>query len=128
MLKIGNLELGNKPNMVAVIDSLLPLEQITRLKVDGVDILEMRVDCYKEPFPEVVSYLEKVKNIGLPMIGTVRETDTNRSSRIEIFQAVIPLVDSIDIELGSPVSDSVLSLCKDKTNHSFRARFQRNTI
>jgi 3-dehydroquinate dehydratase I len=49
------------------------------------------------------------------MIGTVRENDYTRATRSDIFKAIIPFVDSVDIELGTGISDAVLSAAAGKT-------------
>lgn len=116
MIRIGSLELGTKPHIAAIVDEFIPVEKLAGLPNQGVDLLEMRVDCYSQPLDEIISYLIKVRDaVRLPMIGTVRETDKNKNIRPEIFRRIMPFVDSIDIELGTPASDEILSLAKDKT-------------
>lgn len=125
MLKIGNLELGNKICITAILDEFIPSEEVTEYKKEGVDILEMRIDCYDKPLHKVVHYLEEIRDkVSLPMIGTVRETKENRLMRTDIFRRIIPFVDCVDIELGSPISDTVMSVANGKTvivsEHDFK--------
>ena len=125
MLKIGNLELGNKICITAILDEFIPSDEVIEYKNEGVDILEMRIDCYDKPLHKVVHYLGEIRNkVSLHMIGTVRETNENRLMRPDIFRRIIPFVDCIDIELGSSISDEVLSVAKGKTvivsEHDFK--------
>ena len=125
MLKIGNLELGNKICITAILDEFIPSEEVTEYKKEGVDILEMRIDCYDKPLHKVVHYLEEIRDkVSLPMIGTVRETKENRLMRTDIFRRITPFVDCVDIELGSPISDTVMSVANGKTvivsEHDFK--------
>ncbi|NLD92278.1 MAG: type I 3-dehydroquinate dehydratase [Fibrobacter sp.] len=116
MLSIGSCLLGNAPKVVAVIDELFSIEKILDVKQDGADIFEMRIDCYKAPLDTIVAYLEKVKNeAAVPMIGTVRENDWTSKDRIPIFRAIMPFVDSIDLELGTPISNEVRDFAHGKT-------------
>lgn len=76
----------------------------------------MRVDCYDEPLNCVVEYLAEVRAmVNLPMIGTVRENAQTAGKRIDLFNAIMPHVDAIDIELGTDISARVRSLAHGKT-------------
>ncbi|MBN1307262.1 MAG: type I 3-dehydroquinate dehydratase [Chitinispirillaceae bacterium] len=115
MIKIGQCILGAVPRIAAIVDEFIPVEKLLALK--GVaDLLEMRVDCYRQPIDRVVEYIGGVRaEAGFPMIGTVRENDYTRTDRSAIFRAIMPFVDCIDIELGSPISDEVLAAASGKT-------------
>lgn len=115
MLKIGNFDLGTKPGIVAIIDEMIDVEEVKSLKEQGVDMLEMRIDCYTSSLDNIVSYLKDVRaEVNLPAIGTIRETHANRENRLELFAAAAPYVDCVDIELGSPVSDQIRSFYSGK--------------
>jgi len=125
MVRIGTCALGTRPRIVAVVDEFLDTELLMRFRGQA-DILEMRVDCYREPPDRVVGYLDEVRSrVGLPMIGTVRENDFTEHDRPAFFRAIMPFVDCIDIELAAPVSDEVLSCAAGKTiivsEHDFSA-------
>ena len=116
MTKIGNFELGIKPGIVAIIDEMISVEEITALKGKGIDLIELRIDCFDAPLEETVSYVKKIRSsIDIPSIGTVRETDFNKNNRLEFFQAIAPFVDCVDIELGTPISKEILACSKGKT-------------
>lgn len=115
MVSIGNCTLGTVPRIAAIIDEFIPISALLPL-INQVDLFEMRIDCYNESLDSIVSYLEKVrKEIGLPMLGTVRENDRTITDRVGIFKAIMPFVDSIDIELGAPLSDDIRKLAAGKT-------------
>jgi 3-dehydroquinate dehydratase-1 len=94
---------------------MIPVGELLKLK-GMVDLLEMRIDCYCQPISRVVEYLESVRTgAAFPMIGTVRENEFTKNNRLEIFRAILPFVDCIDVELGTPISDEVLSCADGKT-------------
>lgn len=116
MVKIGDLELGKKACIAAIIDEMLTKEKLLESGSGEADLFEMRIDCFSQPIDSVIEYVKYIKDeFGLPMIGTVRETDTNRTSRVEIFRKLLPLVDGIDLELGTSINDEVLSFAEGKT-------------
>lgn len=115
MVKIGKCELGTKPAVVAIVDDFLTVNSLLSLKGEA-DLLEMRVDCFKKPVGEIAGYCDEVRSkVGLPMIGTVRENEYTEKDRPEIFRAILPFVDCIDVELGTPISGEVLSHARGKT-------------
>ncbi len=114
MLAIGNSTLGKMPRIVAVVDEVIPVEKLGPL-VARADLLEMRIDCWQTTAEKTADYLTAVRSsIGLPMIGTIRENDFTRNIRVDLFKVCIPLVDSIDIELGTPISGEVTAAATGK--------------
>jgi 3-dehydroquinate dehydratase-1 len=114
MIKIGECCLGKRPCIVAIVDDFIPAGKLQLLK-DHADLLEMRIDCFHQPVDRVTHYLHEIRSkVGMPMIGTVRENDFTKNNRIGIFRAIVPFVDSVDIELGTPISDEVLTIAKGK--------------
>ena len=109
MITLGSLALGNKqPRIAAVVDSLVPVDDLVVLKQEGVDLLEIRVDLFDVPVPRIIKYLCDLHElVGLPFIGTVRENARTAAQRGLIFAAIMPFVDCIDIELGSPIEQRV---------------------
>lgn len=97
---------------------------------DGLDVYELRIDRYSSTEPEHV--LGQVRRFaGLPTIATIRTDDEGGQwagtdkERLSLFQAVIPEVEGIDIELASPIVQDVVKAAKslDKvviiSNHNF---------
>jgi len=115
MIRLGNLHLGAKPVITAIIDEYICSDELCKLKNDGIKLFEIRVDCFNTPLPEITNYVKSIKNtLAMPFIGTVRETERNRSNRIDYFREILPFVDCVDIELGTPISDEIISCCKDQ--------------
>ena len=118
MITIGHLELGKCPCVAGVVDGILLLDDLLDLKKKGLALIEIRADLMEKPLECVVRYVADVKTaVGLPMIGTVRENDRTRGKRREIFTALIPLIDCVDIELGAPDAAGIaeLALSQGKT-------------
>lgn len=116
MIKVGKCELGAKPRVAAIVDEFIQIDKLIQIRDAGADLFEMRIDCYKASMDEIEKYLESVRSvIGLPMIGTVRENEWTMKDRVTIFRAVMPFVDSIDLELGTSISDEVKTFAKGKT-------------
>jgi len=115
-ISIGRCTLGTIPRTVAIVDQPLDLKVIRRLKTIGADMLEMRVDCFKDGIDEVCGYIEKVKRyVDMPIIGTIRENGKTKGRRLEFFAKVIPLVDAIDIEVGADIALRIRTLAGGKT-------------
>jgi len=98
-MKIKNLSLGNIPRVVGIIDSFIPQKRLKTLQERGVDMFEIRIDLLNKPIGKIIPY---IKEIPAPLIGTIRETESNRNNRVELFKAIAPFVDCVDIELGTP--------------------------
>lgn len=115
MVKIGNCTLGKEPKIVAIIDSIIEIEKLIEIAKNA-DIFEIRVDCLKKNIEDVVKYVSLVKEkIDIPMIGTIRENDFTKDKRIDFFKAIIPFVDSIDIEIDSNLQKDIIRLAQGKT-------------
>jgi len=115
-ITIGTVELGTVPRVVAIIDRCMPINTVKGLQDKGASILEIRVDCFKEPFDEILNYIKEIKStIGIPVIGTIRETESNRENRLPLFEQIIPLIDAVDIEIDTDINRAVISLAEGKT-------------
>jgi 3-dehydroquinate dehydratase-1 len=116
MVSIGSCSLGKYPKIVAIVDRFVAVDELVSLEKNGVDLLEIRVDLIDAPFDKIMQYLHLVKDTtGLPMIGTIRENERTVKNRVAMFKEIVSVVDAIDVELGSPVSDAILSNVKDAT-------------
>jgi 3-dehydroquinate dehydratase I len=115
-IKIGNITLGEIPRAVAIIDQFLDMHRIAEFKKIGVDMLEIRVDMLGTDIPNICTYIDKIKKTtGYSCIGTLRETDENRDKRLDIFKAVIPFVDAVDIEIDTSINRQIIAHAKGKT-------------
>ncbi|MGA2508019.1 MAG: type I 3-dehydroquinate dehydratase [Chitinispirillaceae bacterium] len=114
MIRIGSLELGKKPceaceaRVAAVVDAVVPMQDLIDLKKKGVDLLEVRVDLIDRPIDCIVECLRDLKkSVALPVIGTVRENGRTKKDRRTFFTAIMPYVDCVDIELGASIAAQV---------------------
>lgn len=108
MVRIGSLELGKRPAIVAVI-SEEPVESAKAAKWLGADLLELRLDMLEFGSPEEMKkVIERIKSgTGLPCIATNRlhadggKWQGSEEDRIELLRQAVPLIDAIDIELAA---------------------------
>jgi 3-dehydroquinate dehydratase I len=111
MIHIGALEFGTKPRearVAAVVDSIVPMQDLIDLKEKGVDLLEIRVDLIDKTLDCIAQCLSDLKKaVALPVIGTVRENGRTEKDRAGIFSEIMPYVDCIDIELGALIAGQV---------------------
>jgi 3-dehydroquinate dehydratase I len=115
-LTIGTVTLGEIPRVVAVIDEFLDMHRIAALAKAGADILEVRFDLLGDDIPLLCVFVDKIKKTTtFPCIGTIRETDGNRHKRMDMFKAVIPFVDAIDIEIDTSIVHQVIAHAAGKT-------------
>lgn len=108
MVSIGNLRLGGIPRVAGVIVDGWNKAIVDRAVAEGADLLELRIDCFKSLKEErVLEAVTKIKKRGLPLIATIRKKEEGGKKsiddkrRLQLFKKVIPLVDAVDIELGS---------------------------
>ncbi len=116
MLKIGKIELGKIPRVAISISDRENNKSIPR---GLIDILEIRVDQFKKTDPGYVNdVIKERRKIGIPLLLTVRspkeggERYIPNQLKLRIFQENIPLVDAVDIELGSPILPEVVKAAK----------------
>jgi 3-dehydroquinate dehydratase I len=115
-LTIGPVTLGEIPRVVAIIDEFMDMHRIAELKKSGVDILEIRFDLINADIPSLCVYVDKIKKTtGFPCIGTIRETEENRETRMDMFKAVIPFVDAVDVEIDASINRQVIAHAAGKT-------------
>lgn len=116
-VRIGTLMLdGKAPRVAVVVDRPLSREIAGEIRERGADLLEVRVDLFETPVEQTLEYVEQLRaTAGLPLLGTVRETEANRAKRAGIFARLIPLVDAIDIEVDTPIRDEVMRGAQGKT-------------
>jgi 3-dehydroquinate dehydratase I len=115
-VSIGTVLLGHTPRVVAIIDEFLDMHHIKELGRTGVDILEIRLDLLGNDIPSLCLFVDRIKKLTVfPCIATVRQTDENKDKRLDIFKAVIPFVDAVDIEIDASISRQVIAHARAKT-------------
>jgi 3-dehydroquinate dehydratase-1 len=115
MISLGTLELGKNPCIAGVVDAIVPPADLLDLRKKGLAIIEVRVDLIDKPLDCIVRYITDLRSaVGLPLIGTVRENVRTRGKRPEIFSAIVPLLDCIDIEVGAADAAPVQELARSQ--------------
>lgn len=115
-VSIGTVALGGTPRIVAIIDRIMPVESVKSFSEKGAALLEIRIDCFSEPFPVIRDYLQEIRSgVSLPVIGTIRETDANREERLDMFGQIMPLIDAVDIEIDADINRAVIAQAAGKT-------------
>ncbi|HCJ67806.1 MAG TPA: type I 3-dehydroquinate dehydratase [Elusimicrobia bacterium] len=124
MIKLGNLEIGEKTHIVGVIPGEKFLKEVTNTTID---ILELRIDRFDNLEPNFL--IETIKDLRkkttLPLLATIRrkeETDfkppkhiLSEKERLNLFKQVIPFVDGVDIELqAKEIISPVINFAKGK--------------
>lgn len=106
MVKIGSVQLGHVPRVVLSVSGESAL--LRRAAWEGVDLIEVRVDQFRRlDVSAVVREVRSVTRYGLPLIGTVRshreggQAELTDAQRLALFAALAPVVDAVDVELGS---------------------------
>jgi 3-dehydroquinate dehydratase-1 len=119
-MRIGEVELGKIPVVIGTLSGNIehPVE-----KVNKIDLFELRIDTFKT---QEVAYISEIiyslKHVyGKPLLATVRSREEGGAieidddKRYEIYKEVLPLVDAVDIELGSSdLLKRILPMCKGK--------------
>ncbi|MBI2870232.1 MAG: type I 3-dehydroquinate dehydratase [Candidatus Omnitrophica bacterium] len=106
MLQIGGARLGCGPCVALVVDRDTAL--LRNARDQGVHILEARIDRFAHlDLLSVLGEIKGLKKHGLPIIATVRSSsegglaDLSPAERLKLYQAVLPWVDAVDVELAS---------------------------
>ncbi|MEE9542586.1 MAG: type I 3-dehydroquinate dehydratase [Thermodesulfobacteriota bacterium] len=107
-MKLGGLTLGKAPLVCGVIVKSIDSGSVNRALKAGADLLEVRLDTFsKRGIKEIEAPLKRLRKRGVPLILTVRSTKEGGSGkltdseRLAHFKKLLPLVDAVDIELGS---------------------------
>lgn len=95
------------PAVAGVIVGKVKDSTVKKALRDGADILEVRVDTFKETDPEALKKDLKAIRRSLPVLLTVRSVREGGAApikdkkRAEVFEALMPFADIVDIELSS---------------------------
>ncbi|MDG5814052.1 type I 3-dehydroquinate dehydratase [Chitinispirillales bacterium ANBcel5] len=129
----ARLDFKRKPGVVLIVDKMMPVDELKEFSKRGADLLELRVDLFSEPIEKILTYLECIKNsVDIPVLGTVRENERTRLHRVELFKAIAPYIDCVDVELGATDSDQIVSAASGKTimisEHDFEKTPDQNGL
>ena len=106
MLHLGPLELGSVPRIAVPFTDREGPEVVADAIARGADVAELRVDLFSSPNQGLQSRnLSRFR--GIPTIGTIRSEREGggwsgpEGTRLELFAALAPEVDALDVELSS---------------------------
>lgn len=138
-MKSNRLKRGSAPRVAGVIVDGVGKGTIRKALSAGADLLELRIDTFRQRDPQkLVRDLERLKAVegarSIELVITVRSKAEGGlytiagKKRLEIFQALMPFADYVDIELssGTILKDVVRSAGRRKTKvivsyHNFRS-------
>jgi 3-dehydroquinate dehydratase-1 len=123
MLKLGRLALGRIPRLAISFKDNVSPGLIRKIKNPGSHVAELRIDQYSSF--EIQHVLKEAKKFSkFPSIATIRSKKEggrwylSDQKRIKLFEAVLPYVDAVDIELSSK------AILKDVISKAHRAKKQ----
>lgn len=119
-IRIGSLELGEFPRIAVPIDSHVPPERLAEAARMGMDVVELRIDRFSTVDPKsVVEIVRRFSNY--PSLATIRSkregglADLSDEDRLVLFEAVLPHVDAVDIEISSAsIAPRLINLAHDQ--------------
>ncbi len=106
MTRIGTRILGKAPTLVLAVSRREGVLQ--RARKLGIHVVELRVDGIASVTPaRALRAAESLRQCNLPLLATVRSqheggmTDLSDDQRASLYQAVLPVVDAVDVEIAS---------------------------
>ncbi len=112
---IGKVDLGRVPR-IAVPLTDEDVEGRVATAVQWADIIEARVDMFASvDEAHVVSVCQQVRANGAPLLVTIRcprqggQGNLGNQQRLDLYRAVAPIADAVDIEVRSPIFNDVLA-------------------
>lgn len=117
MLRLGSVELGPQP-AVAIAIQRAEAPQALRDAAPGA-IVELRLDALDDPTPAAACAFAQ-RYTGFPLLATIRHREEgggwkgSEAERLACFQAVVPLVDAVDVEIAvGSISESVVAVAHE---------------
>ncbi len=111
MLKLGEIELGRKPRVAAVVAESRDVSSLSRDLLEGVDVFEVRADMFDAGVDNFTSsirgVLDSCRELGKGTLLTVRSATEgghrrfSDTERLDLYLQLIDHCDGIDIEVES---------------------------
>ncbi len=118
MHTIGTCTLGDRPRVVVALRDDASRDDAEQALRQGGDIIELRMDNFSDKTAGHVLD-ETKKYAGLPIIGTIRMGEEgggwqdSEARRLALYQAVMPSVNAVDIELhANAINDEVVACAR----------------
>lgn len=119
-MKLGALTLGDRPRIAVAVRDGIARDAIDKALAAGADLIELRIDAFSDTSPDVVRE-ELTRYKGVPTLGTIRgafergEWKGSEAERAALYEATLPLVDAIDIEIGAEeINRDLIAMAKDQ--------------
>jgi 3-dehydroquinate dehydratase-1 len=116
MLRLGDLELGTMPRIIAAVTDRDLADTAWAARSDAI---ELRVDqCRDLDTAAVAATCDALRRLGRPLLATVRcnseggSGDLADAQRRALYEAVVERADGLDVELRSPLCDEVVALAR----------------
>jgi 3-dehydroquinate dehydratase-1 len=118
-LRIGSVTLRpHRPTLIAPFTDATPESTLAAAARAGLDLLEARVDLFRERATEAVG--ERLAQAGkyAPLLLTIRSAaeggawKARDAERLELYGALLPLVDAVDVELAASIRRGVVQAAR----------------
>ena len=133
MLRIGKVTLRpHRPTLIAPFTDATPEHALEAAARAGLDLLEARVDLFRdrelEPVGECLARAARFA----PLLLTIRSASEGGAwkgrdaERLELYRALLPLVDAVDVELAASIRTAVVQAARRAerlvvlSHHDFR--------
>lgn len=110
------MELGRVPRVAAVLNDVEARGEASKARTLA-DLFELRIDAFDPPTPShAVEVCREARAAGVPVIATVRARDEGGvaeltdGARLALFEAVLPLVDALDVEFHAKIRKEIVAL------------------
>lgn len=117
-LHLGPLALGPQPRIAVPFDGSATREAVAALRQRGLDVAELRLDLFAERSAAALQ-ARLADFAGLPTLATIRLRaegggwDGPEGERLDLYRALLPAVDGVDVELAAPIRDEVLAAARE---------------
>jgi len=108
----GPLKVGNSPVVMGVLSEKISFQAIDTLIKKGVKAFECRIDQWGGAVLDHEAYLEELGKLPIALLGTIRLAEHNNQHTVSSFNALLPGVDGIDIEVESPILTDLVGMAK----------------
>lgn len=113
MPRLGSIEVS-PPEVIGVLDRLLPQNDLDSLSARGLRVLEFRFDSFTTPISQAIQ-LARANRTKFAILGTMRETQTNRATLVESYREFMYAVDCVDIEIATsePLRSTLIEIVQN---------------
>ena len=118
-LRIGSVTLRpHHPTLIAPFTDRTPESALVRAARDGLELLEARVDLFHDRSVDAVGERLAAAGKHAPLLLTIRSAaeggawKARDAERLELYRALLPLVDAVDVELAAAIRPAVVDAAR----------------